>query len=148
MLFKDKQIKRGSVKSPIDHAGSTWTWTAVDRDTKLVLAWVIGGDRSEELASVLVQDLDSRIVGHPKITSDGLPSYIQPMLRLVRERGAEYVQLVKDYGQPDHIDNPNVVRYKGAKKEPVSLGVTDMSGFNTIVAAVPVWAYWSVPTPE
>jgi len=38
-----KQKNVGRMKAPVEGAGDTWTWTAIDADSKLVVTWLIGG---------------------------------------------------------------------------------------------------------
>ena len=52
---------------PVEHRddpawGDVWTWTTIDRRTKLVPSWYVG-DRSSASAIVLVDDLRSRLAG-------------------------------------------------------------------------------------
>jgi IS1 family transposase len=39
----------------IDHVGDTWTWTALDTDSKLVVSWLVGGrDSSSQSLSWMI----------------------------------------------------------------------------------------------
>src|ERR1700679_1160413 len=38
-----KQRNVAAAKSAPDWAGDTWTWTAIDADSKLVMSWLVGG---------------------------------------------------------------------------------------------------------
>src|SRR4051812_17507547 len=38
-----KQRNAATAKGVVDHAGDTWTWTAIDADNKLVVSWLVGG---------------------------------------------------------------------------------------------------------
>ena len=40
-------------------AGDVWTWTAIDRDSKMILSWIVG-DRSEDTALEFMRDLRTR----------------------------------------------------------------------------------------
>lgn len=128
---KDKGIKRGRVKKPLDFAGSAWTWIAMDSDTKLVLSLAVGL-RTEEFANLMLGDLASRIKGRARVTSDGFNAYDYPVFNHLRQNTSGYVQLVKIKGKPDHIDNPNVVRYKGSRKERM-FGSTVLANHNTSI---------------
>jgi hypothetical protein len=43
-----------------DGAGDVWTWTAIDRDSKMILSYEVG-DRSGATASEFVMDLAARL---------------------------------------------------------------------------------------
>ena len=77
-------------------AGDTWTWTAIDADSKLAISWLVGG-RNLEYAVPFMNDLRSRLVNRVQLTSDGHRAYLEAV------EGAfgmevDYVQLVKIYG--------------------------------------------------
>ena len=77
-------------------AGDTWTWTAIDADTKLIVGWLVGG-RDAEYANAFIGDLASRLANRVQLTSDGHAPYLQAV------EGAfgadvDYAQLVKIYG--------------------------------------------------
>src|SRR5450755_3027590 len=42
------------------HAGDTWTWVAIDADTKLVCSWMVG-HRDWQTAHAFVNDLQGRL---------------------------------------------------------------------------------------
>lgn len=56
--------------------GDTWTWTAIDADSKLVLSWLIGG-RDSEYAMAFMDDLASRLANRVQLTSDGHSTYLE-----------------------------------------------------------------------
>ena len=91
-----KQKNVPSMKKPVDGAGDTWTWTAIDADTKLIAAWFVGG-RDAECANAFIGDLASRLANRVQLTSDGHAPYLQAV------EGAfgadvDYAMLVKIYG--------------------------------------------------
>ena len=91
-----KQKNVSGMKKPVDGAGDTWTWTAIDADTKLIAAWFVGG-RDAECANAFIGDLASRLANRVQLTSDGHAPYLQAV------EGAfgadvDYAQLVKIYG--------------------------------------------------
>ena len=61
--------------SPPPEAGDTWTWTAIDPDTKLMASWCVG-DRGVGMATVLMEDLRSRLEGRVQLTTDGHQAYL------------------------------------------------------------------------
>ena len=50
-------------------AGSVWTWTALDADTKLMVAWFVGG-RDAGFAHAFMHDVASRLANRVQLTTD------------------------------------------------------------------------------
>ena len=61
--------------APVD-AGDTWTWTAIDADSKLIVSYFVGG-RDGECAMVFMDDLRSRLANRVQLTSDGHKAYLE-----------------------------------------------------------------------
>ncbi len=57
-------------------AGDTWTWTAIEADTKLIVSWLVGG-RDSEYAMAFMDDLRSRLSNRVQLTSDGHKAYLE-----------------------------------------------------------------------
>jgi len=78
--------------------GDTWTWTAIDADTKLCISYFVGG-RDAGWAKAFMEDCASRIRGRVQVTTDGHRAYLESV------EGAfgmdcDYAQLQKIYGVP------------------------------------------------
>ena len=58
------------MKAPVEGAGDTWTWTAIDADSKLIVSWLVGG-RDGDYAMAFMDDLRSRLANRVQLTSDG-----------------------------------------------------------------------------
>jgi IS1 family transposase len=91
---KQKNVA-GATAAP-EGAGDTWTWTAIDADSKLVMSWMVGG-RDGEYAMAFIDDLSRRLANRVQLTSDGHRAYLEAV------EGAfggdvDYAQLVKMYG--------------------------------------------------
>jgi IS1 family transposase len=90
---KEKNVpvnKKGS-------AGSIWTWTAIDADTKLIPSWFVGS-RDSDAAMIFMDDLAKRLANRIQLTSDGHRAYLEAV------EGAfgadiDYAMLVKIYGE-------------------------------------------------
>ncbi|OXE35538.1 MAG: IS1 family transposase [Phenylobacterium zucineum] len=85
-----------TAKAAPDGAGDVWTWTALDADTKLMVAYFVG-DRGAESAMILMDDLRARLANRVQLTTDGHKAYLEAV------EGAfgadvDYAQLVKLYG--------------------------------------------------
>jgi IS1 family transposase len=95
-----KQRNAATARGVVDHAGDTWTWTAIDADTKLMVSWLVGG-RDGRYALAFMDDLRERLANRVQLTSDGHKAYLEAV------EGAfggdvDYAQLIKIYGEaPD-----------------------------------------------
>ncbi len=91
-----KQKNVPGMKKPIAGAGDTWTWTAIEADTKLLITWLVGG-RDSDYAIAFMDDLRDRLANRGQLTSDGHKAYLEAV------EGAfgadvDYAQLVKLFG--------------------------------------------------
>lgn len=91
---KEKNV--ATMKAPVDGAGDTWTWTAIEADTKLLISHFVGG-RDGECAKWFIEDMASRITNRIQLTSDGHKAYLEAV------EGAfgadvDYAMLIKLYG--------------------------------------------------
>jgi IS1 family transposase len=91
-----KQKNVAKMKSPIDGAGDTWTWTAIEADTKLIISHFVGG-RDGDCAAWFMQDVADRVADRIQLTSDGHKAYLEAVEGAF---GAEidYAMLQKVYG--------------------------------------------------
>ena len=92
-----KQKNVAMAKAAPAQAGDTWTWTAIDADSKLMISWFVGG-RDGECAMWFMDDLRARLANRVQLTSDGHRAYLEAV------EGAfggdvDYAQLVKLYGE-------------------------------------------------
>jgi len=90
--------------------GDVWTFTAIDADTKLVPAWLVGL-RNVEYAYAFANDLKNRLANRVQLTTDGHGMYLEAMEHAF---GADidYGMLVKLYG---HDNAESDKRYSPAK---------------------------------
>jgi IS1 family transposase len=90
---KAKGVK--NAKAAPEGAGDTWTWTALDSDTKLMIAWWVGG-RDSNTGWQFLRDLESRLTDRIQLTSDGHPAYLQAVPAAFGD-DVDFAQLVKVY---------------------------------------------------
>lgn len=112
-----KQKNVATSKAAPADAGDTWTWTAIEADTKLIVSYFVGG-RDGECAMWFMDDLASRLANRVQLTSDGHKAYLEAV------EGAfgcdvDYAVLNKIYGT---VPEAAKGRYSpavclGAKKE-------------------------------
>ncbi|MBN4046605.1 DDE-type integrase/transposase/recombinase [bacterium AH-315-P15] len=112
---KQKNVK--GAKAAPEGAGDTWTWTAIDRDSKLIVSWLVGG-RDAEYANAFMDDLQSRLANRVHLTTDGHYAYADAVEGAF-EGQVDYAQLIKMYGAP--VSRTDERRYSpaqcvGAKK--------------------------------
>ncbi|MDE2579651.1 MAG: DDE-type integrase/transposase/recombinase [Hyphomicrobiales bacterium] len=91
-----KQKNVAGMKAPVEGAGDTWTWTAIDADSKLIVSHFVGG-RDGECAQWFMNDVADRLANRVQLTSDGHRAYLEAV------EGAfgadvDYAMLVKLYG--------------------------------------------------
>ena len=71
-----KQKNVATAKDAPEGAGDTWTWTAIDADSKLIVSYLVGG-RDSEYAMEFMDDLASRLAHRVQLTSDGHRAYLE-----------------------------------------------------------------------
>ena len=63
-----------AAKAAPEGAGDTWTWTAIDADSKLIVSWLLGA-RDGQAAYDFMMDRAERLASRVQLTSDGLRVY-------------------------------------------------------------------------
>ena len=79
------------------YAGSVWTWTAIDAETKLIPSWRVGG-RDAHTGKEFLDDLASRLATRVQLTTDGHKAYLIAVEGAFGA-GVDYAMLVKLYGR-------------------------------------------------
>lgn len=110
--------------------GDVWTWTAIDADTKLIAAYLVGG-RSASYAKKFIDDLASRLAHKVQLTTDGHKAYLKAVESAFGGE-VDYAILDKIYNAPP---NNGATRYSpaeccGTRKRKVS-GNPDKSQVST-----------------
>lgn len=104
---KDKTLRYA--KAAPEGAGSAWTWTGIDPETKLIISCLVGG-RDAAYAMEFMEDLRSRLATRVQLSTDGHKPYLVAVESAFGDE-IDYAQLVKIYGAPS--DNPEI-RYSPA----------------------------------
>lgn len=91
-----KQRTVATAKAVPEDAVDTWTWTAIDADSKLIISYLVG-DRSGQAAIELMDDVRNRLTDRVQISTDGHRAYLEAV------EGAfggdvDYAQVIKQYG--------------------------------------------------
>jgi IS1 family transposase len=85
-----------TAKAAPEGSGDTWTWTAIDADSKLILSWLVGA-RDTEYALAFIDDLRSRLANRVQLTSDGHKPYLEAVEEAFGD-DVDYATLQKLYG--------------------------------------------------
>ncbi|MFW5655340.1 MAG: IS1 family transposase [Roseicyclus sp.] len=93
---KERNVQNAKA-APAD-AGDIWTWTAMDRDSKLMISYTVG-DRSAATAREFMFDLASRLAGRVQLTTDGHGAYLKAVTDAF-SGDVDYAMLIKQYGDP------------------------------------------------
>jgi IS1 family transposase len=114
---KEKNVP-ASVRGQFGH-GDVWTWTAIEAQAKLIIAWHVGR-RDGASARVFVQDVARRILNRIQLTTDGH----RPYLDAVDEAWAtdvDYAMLQKLYGtEPESETRYSPAKCIGTRRDVVS----------------------------
>jgi IS1 family transposase len=90
---KEKQVPKEQKRQG---RGDLWTFTAICRDSKLLIAYQVG-NRDGENTLAFMDDLAERVAGRIQLTTDGHPMY-QTAVELAFGWGrVDYAQLEKQY---------------------------------------------------
>jgi IS1 family transposase len=92
--------------------GDVWTWTAIDADTKLVPAWLVG-ERTNRDCFFFLSDLHSRLKNRVQLTTDGHQPYLTVVEPLFGADGVDFAMLHKMYG---HDVRDDQTKYSPAQR--------------------------------
>ena len=127
---KERNVK--DAKSAPAAAGDIWTWTAMDRDSKLMISHTVG-DRSQATAREFMFDLASRLATRIQLTTDGHGGYLKAVTDAF-SGDVDYAMLIKQYGdltgQKGHERKYSPAECTGTKKEAI-FGKPDMDQVGT-----------------
>jgi IS1 family transposase len=112
---KEKNV--AGMKRPVKGAGDTWTWTALDADSKLIVSYLVA-DRSWVSARLFMLNVAARLANRVQLTSDSYRAYLTAVEGAFGKE-VDYAQLDKIYATP----RDGQVRYSppvcvGAKRRP------------------------------
>lgn len=77
--------------------GDSWTWVAIDADTKLVISWRVG-KRDTENALSFMDDLASRLAERVQLTTDAFNGYYRAVEQAFGHHAIDYARLMKVFG--------------------------------------------------
>jgi IS1 family transposase len=94
---KAKNVR--DAKSAPEGAGDTWTWTAIDADSKLIVSWHVG-DRGQHTGIAFMSDLRALLANKVQLTTDGHKVYLKAVN--VVDFDADYAILQKIYAKDSY----------------------------------------------
>ncbi len=99
-----KRVNVETAKAAPADAGDVWTWTAIERDSKLIISYLCGG-RDAGYATEFMQDVADRVSTRIQLTTDGHKAYLNAV------DGAfgldvDYAMLIKTYGETPDVGGP------------------------------------------
>src|SRR5690349_1560033 len=94
--------------------GDVWTWTALDADSKLIIAYAIG-NRDREQARAFMRDIADRVVGRQQVTTDGHHVYFDAVGKAF-DWAVDHTMLIKLFG-------PSNAHGNGRYSPPPCIGV-------------------------
>ena len=119
-------------KAAPEGAGDVWTWTALDRDSRMILSWMVGG-RDAGYAHDFMSDLNARLAHRVQLTTDGHAVY-RDAVEDTFGGDIDYAQVVKIFGGEDSVSHPERKYspgvYNGAMKK-VMQGDPDIAMIST-----------------
>jgi IS1 family transposase len=108
-------------------AGDTWTWIAIDRETKLIPAWYVG-DRTAQSAYKFMRNLAPRLANRVQLSTDGHHAYLVAVKAAFLASPIDYGMLIKIYG--DSAEGYSPAECVGARRERI-LGVPKVDNICT-----------------
>ena len=97
-----KQAAVPTAKAAPPEAGDTWTFTALDSDSKLIVSYVVG-PRDGATALEFMDDLQGRLEDRPQISTDGLKVYREAVDEAFGG-DVDFAQIIKEYGRDERAD--------------------------------------------
>ena len=107
---KERAVRRA--KAAPEGAGDIWTFTAIDADAKVILSYLVAGERDGETALAFMDDLRGRLDDRPQLTTDGLAAY-EGAVEGAFGGDVDFAQVIKVYGKEPGEDNEH--RYSPPK---------------------------------
>ena len=96
--------------------GDSWTFIAIDRDTKLVLTYAIG-QRDMATSTRFLNQLDRATIGRFQLSSDGLQSYTLNVPFVFGSR-VDFAQLIKNFQSSQEVTRYSPAKIESCEKRP------------------------------
>jgi IS1 family transposase/transposase-like protein len=97
--------------------GNSWTFIAIDRETKLILAHEVG-QRDNETCGMFLRKLRAATSGRLQLSTDGLAAYTLGVPFTFQGR-VDFGQLIKNFGGGNNSGRYSPARLSSAEKRPM-----------------------------
>ena len=94
--------KYASYVEPWDYAGDIWTFTALDANSKLLIAYFLAPTRNTRNARLLLADVASRLEETPSLVTDRLKSYTKAAKQLYGKKSKYILSQTRKGETTDH----------------------------------------------
>ncbi len=91
-------IKKRPDLQEIADIGDAWVWVGIDRDTKLVVSYLVG-TKSAESAADFMGDLAGRVVNRMQLSTDGFKPYFKAVPDAFGDE-VDFGRIIKQFGNP------------------------------------------------
>ena len=108
-----KQKNLGDAQDAPRVAGNVWTWTALDRESKLIVSYLLSGGRDSDSAIQFMVDLSRRLKEPPLLVTDALPSYNEAV-QWVYGSNAQHAR--HKGGGTAHVERQNLTMRMGMRR--------------------------------
>jgi IS1 family transposase len=126
--MKSKTKAKNKIDDPT--LGDSWTFTAIERHSKLILAWHLG-HRGTPDTVMFTEKLAHATSGSFQVTTDGFAAYKDAIVLSLGAQRVDFAQLVKIYAhKPETVTRYSPADCIGCKKTPVH-GRPDMERVGT-----------------
>lgn len=106
--------RTAALRGYTDGRGDSWTWLAIDANTKMILSYAIG-TRDEDTGVAFLARLDKATTGQCQVTSDGYSVYRYNVPLQMGSR-VDFAQLVKSYSATQEVTRYSPATITGIDK--------------------------------
>lgn len=99
-----KEGHKQFAKAAPEEAGDSWTWTAIDSDSKLIVSYRVSSHRDGEAALGFMDDLRQRMEDRIQLSTDGLKVYREAVDEAFGG-DVDFAQIIKEYCKPEGIND-------------------------------------------
>jgi IS1 family transposase len=132
-----KEKTRVARQKPLDY-GDSWTWFAIERETKLILAYIVG-PRDSSACNQFLNRLKRATTGRFQVTSDGLRAYTLNVPFVLGSQ-VDFAQLIKVYASTQEQSRYSPAKIISAEKvsqfgqpDPDRISTSHIERFNLTV---------------
>jgi len=126
-----KEAAVATAKAAPEEAGDSWTWTALDSESKLIVSYRVSSHRDGQAALEFMDDLARRLEERPQLSTDGLKVYREAVWEAFGGE-VDFAQIIKEYGKDPAGDDRKYSPAKCTNMEKLVVnGSPDLDKANT-----------------